>query len=197
MIADLIAALPGVDFITDPALVRQKSRDFFWYSPVLKRQLNGATAEAVAMPRDEAEVVAIMRECFARGVAVTPRGAGTGNYGQAMPLKGGVVLDLSRLDQVLWCKPGLARIQAGAKLIDIDRHTREKVGGELRFHPSTKRTATIGGFIAGGSSGIGSCTYGMLREAGNVLALRVVTMEAEPRIAGGGGGATHFGSARG
>ncbi|WP_368419226.1 FAD-binding oxidoreductase [Rhodovarius sp.] len=182
MIADLIAALPGVDFITDPALVRQKSRDFFWYSPVLKRQLNGATAEAVAMPRDEAEVVAIMRECFARGVAVTPRGAGTGNYGQAMPLKGGVVLDLSRLDQVLWCKPGLARIQAGAKLIDIDRHTREKVGGELRFHPSTKRTATIGGFIAGGSSGIGSCTYGMLREAGNVLALRVVTMEPEPRI---------------
>jgi hypothetical protein len=93
MIADLIAALPGVDFITDPALVRQKSRDFFWYSPVLKRQLNGATAEAVAMPRDEAEVVAIMRECFARGIAVTPRGAGTGNYGQAMPLKGGVVLD--------------------------------------------------------------------------------------------------------
>lgn len=99
-----------------------------------------------------------------------------------MPLQGGVVLDLSRLDQVLWCKPNAARMQAGAKLIDIDRHTSAAVGGELRFHPSTRRTATIGGFIAGGSSGIGSCTYGMLREAGNVLALRIVTMEAEPRI---------------
>jgi hypothetical protein len=120
-----------------------------------ERRLDRLVPGALFMPRDEAEVVAIMRECFARCIAVTPRGAGTGNYGQAMPLKGGVVLDLSRLDQVLWCKPGLARIQAGAKLIDIDRHTREKVGGELRFHPSTKRTATIGGFIAGGSSGIG------------------------------------------
>ena len=182
MIDALIAALPGVEFITDRALVRQKSRDFFWYSPVLKRQLNGATAEAVAMPRDEVEVIAVMRECYARNIPLTPRGAGTGNYGQAMPLRGGVVLDLSRLDQVLWCKPGRARIQAGAKLIDIDRHTRAAAGGELRFHPSTKRTATIGGFIAGGSSGIGSCTWGMLREAGNVLGLRVITMEAEPRI---------------
>ena len=182
MIDALIAALPGIEFITDRALVRQRSRDFFWYSPVLKRQLNNVTADAVALPRDEAEVIAVMRECFCRDIPLTPRGAGTGNYGQAMPLKGGVVLDLSRLDQVLWCKPGLARIQAGAKLIDIDRHTREAVGGELRFHPSTKRTATLGGFIAGGSSGIGSCTYGMLREAGNVLGLRVLTMEAEPRI---------------
>ena len=182
MIAALISALPGLEFITDRALVRQKSRDFFWYSPVLKRQLNGATADAVAMPRTEAEVIAVMRECYARNIPLTPRGAGTGNYGQAMPLQGGVVLDLTRLDQVLWCRPGVARIQAGARLIDIDRHTRAAVGGELRFHPSTKRTATIGGFIAGGSSGIGSCTYGMLREAGNVLALRVLTMEAEPRI---------------
>ena len=182
MIAALISALPGIEFITDRALVRQKSRDFFWYSPVLKRQLNGATADAVAMPRTEAEVIAVMRECYARNIPLTPRGAGTGNYGQAMPLQGGVVLDLTRLDQVLWCRPGVARIQAGARLIDIDRHTRAAVGGELRFHPSTKRTATIGGFIAGGSSGIGSCTYGMLREAGNVLALRVLTMEAEPRI---------------
>ena len=182
MIDALISALPAIEFITDRALVRQKSRDFFWYSPVLKRQLNGATADAVAMPRTEAEVIAVMRECYARNIPLTPRGAGTGNYGQAMPLRGGVVLDLTRLDQVLWCRPGVARIQAGARLIDIDRHTRAAVGGELRFHPSTKRTATIGGFIAGGSSGIGSCTYGMLREAGNVLALRVLTMEAEPRI---------------
>ena len=181
-IAALIAELPQIEWITDPAMVRQKSRDFFWYSPVLKAQLNNACADVIALPRTEEEVRQVMRACFARDIPLTPRGAGTGNYGQAMPLQGGVVLDLSRLDQVLWCKPGRARIQAGAKLIDIDRHTRAAVGGELRFHPSTKRTATIGGFIAGGSSGIGSCTYGMLREAGNVLGLRVLTMEAEPRV---------------
>jgi FAD/FMN-containing dehydrogenase len=99
-----------------------------------------------------------------------------------MPLRGGVVLDLSALDRVVWCKPGLVRAQAGVKLIDLDAQTRRAVGGELRFHPSTKRTATIGGFIAGGSSGIGSTTYGILREPGNILGLRVLTCEAEPRV---------------
>jgi FAD/FMN-containing dehydrogenase len=88
----VMAELPAIEWITDPALVRQRSRDFFWYSPVLKRQLNGVTAEAVACPRDEAEVIAIMAACVKHQVPLTPRGAGTGNYGQAMPLKGGVVL---------------------------------------------------------------------------------------------------------
>ncbi|MFT8242466.1 FAD-binding oxidoreductase [Roseomonas sp. BN140053] len=181
-VAALIAATPELDWITDPALVRQKSRDFFWYSPVLKRQLNRVTGEAVVQPRDEAEVRAVLAAAFAAGVPVTARGAGTGNYGQAMPLHGGVVLDLSRLDQVLWCKPGIVRAQAGIKLIDLDAQTRQQVGGELRFHPSTKRTATLGGFIAGGSSGIGATTWGTLREAGNILGLRVLTCEAEPRV---------------
>ena len=48
--------------------------------------------------------------------------------------------------------------------------------------PSTKRSATIGGFVAGGSGGVGSVTYGGLRERGNVLAARVVTLEDEPRV---------------
>jgi FAD/FMN-containing dehydrogenase len=77
MTAELIAALPGIEFITDAALVRQRSRDFFWYSPVLKRQLNGVKADAVALPKDEAEVIRILAECHARRIPVTPRGAGT------------------------------------------------------------------------------------------------------------------------
>jgi FAD/FMN-containing dehydrogenase len=55
-------------------------------------------------------------------------------------------------------------------------------GWELRMHPSTKRTATIGGFVAGGSGGIGSVNYGGLRESGNILAARIVTMEEQPRV---------------
>ncbi len=55
-------------------------------------------------------------------------------------------------------------------------------GQELRLHPSTYATASIGGFIAGGSGGVGSINWGGLRDIGNVLRLRVVTMEAEPRV---------------
>src|SRR5882672_7313004 len=50
------------------------------------------------------------------------------------------------------------------------------------MHSSTKRSAAIGGFVAGGSGGIGSVTYGGMREPGNILAARIVTLEREPRI---------------
>ena len=50
------AGLGDIPVITEPALVRQKSRDFFWYSPILKAQLNRMSADIVACPRTEAEV---------------------------------------------------------------------------------------------------------------------------------------------
>ena len=114
-------------------------------------------------------------------VPVTPRGGGTGNYGQAVPLEGGVLIDMSELQQIERFEPGLLRVQAGARMHLIDEELRPK-GFELRLHPSTKRTATIGGFIAGGSGGIGSVTWGGLREPGNLIAARVVTLEESPRV---------------
>lgn len=175
------AASLGVPVETEPALVRQKSRDFYWYSPILKQRLRGVTADLVAMPRDEAEVIAVLRRCFAAGVPVTPRGGGTGNYGQAMPLHGGVVLDLLGLDMVHPVADGVLRVGAGAKLGDIEARCRP-LGWELRMFPSTRRTATIGGFVAGGSGGIGSINFGMMRDGGTLLSARVVTMENEPQV---------------
>src|SRR5260221_8277501 len=72
--------------------------------------------------------------------------------------------------------------EAGAVLAEIDRQTHADSQQEIRLHPSTYKTASVGGFIAGGSGGIGSISWGGLRDIGNVLALRVVTMEAEPRV---------------
>ncbi len=64
---------------------------------------------------------------------------------------------------------------------EVDAAAR-KEGWELRIHPSTRSTATIAGFVAGGSGGMGSCAYGMLRDRGNVTGLLVMSVETEPRL---------------
>jgi FAD/FMN-containing dehydrogenase len=79
--ADFRAALDGIELIIEPALVRQKSRDFFWFSPILKPLLTGKTADLVAVPHDEAEVIRIAAACARHRVPLTVRGGGTGNYG--------------------------------------------------------------------------------------------------------------------
>ena len=180
-VAALLAQIDGVPAVTDPTTVRRRSRDFFWYSPILNAQLAGKSADVVVTPRDEADVIRVARACVRSGMPLTARGGGTGNYGQAVPLEGGVLIDFSAMNAVLGSKPGALRVEPGARMHDIDAALRPS-GWELRMHPSTKRTASIGGFVAGGSGGVGSITYGGLRDPGNILAARIVTMEREPRI---------------
>ncbi|MBZ9908549.1 FAD-binding oxidoreductase [Mesorhizobium sp. BR115XR7A] len=174
--------LDGIKLDDNPAIVQQKSRDFYWYSPVLKQQLDHVTGDLIVTPRNEAELIRVLAACHRHGVPVTPRGSGTGNYGQAMPLSGGVVLNLAEMNEIKSIAPGRVVTGPGAVLADIDKATRAHSGQELRLSPSTYNTASIGGFIAGGSGGVGSINFGGLRDFGNVLRLRVVTMEAEPRV---------------
>ena len=174
--------LDGLKIDDNEKIVQQKSRDFYWYSPVLKRQLEHVTGDLIVSPKSEAEVIRVLAACHRHGVPVTPRGTGTGNYGQAMPLSGGVVLSLAEMNAVTSITPGRVVCGPGAILADIDRATRAHSGQELRLHPSTYNTASIGGFIAGGSGGVGSINFGGLRDFGNVLRLRVLTMEAEPKV---------------
>jgi FAD/FMN-containing dehydrogenase len=176
------AALGDIPVQDNPRIVQQKSRDHYWYSPRLKAELDKVTAEIVVSPRTQDEVVTVLRAAFAHDVPITPRGAGTGNYGQAMPLSGGAMLDLMGLDRVVRIEKDRVRAEAGVILEKLDEQTIHAVGGEMRFHPSTYRMASLGGFIAGGSGGVGSIRWGGLRAFGNLLGLRVITAEAEPRV---------------
>ncbi|HEY9908600.1 MAG TPA: FAD-binding oxidoreductase [Thermosynechococcaceae cyanobacterium] len=177
----LLTALKGLELITDPGQVAKLSQDYYTYSPVLQPLLSDKRGDLVVRPTTEAEVLRVAQVCVKHRVPLTVRGAGTGNYGQCVPLQGGVILDLSNMQQVKWIKPGVACVEPGVKLAALDKQTRE-TGWEIRMAPSTYRKATIGGFIGGGSGGVGSITYGQLRDRGNLLAVRVVTMEDEPRV---------------
>ncbi|MBD2020014.1 FAD-binding oxidoreductase [Leptolyngbya sp. FACHB-36] len=177
----LLRELSGLDVITDTAQLAKLSLDYYHFSPVLQPLLSEKRGDVVVRPTSEAEVLRVAEVCVRQRVPLTVRGAGTGNYGQCIPLQGGVILDLTRMQTIKWIKPGMTRVEAGVKLAALDRQARE-TGWEIRMAPSTYRTSTVGGFIGGGSGGIGSVTYGQLRDRGNILACRVVTMEDQPRI---------------
>ncbi len=181
-IAAAKAALAHIEMDESPTTIRNKSRDFFWYSPILKARLDHLEADFVVNPVSEAEVIEILKTCYEHDVPVTVRGAGTGNYGQAMPLAGGCLIHMARFNKVKEVYPGRVIAEPGCVIKDLDAECRAASGQELRMMPSTAATATIGGFIAGGSGGVGSCTWGALRDLGNIIRLRVITMEAEPRV---------------
>jgi FAD/FMN-containing dehydrogenase len=177
----LLADIGDISTSLDPADLRRKSRDYYWYSPILAARLKDKVADIIVTPRDEADVVRVAATCYRHRIPLTVRGGATGNYGQCVPLEGGVLLDMAAMNRIEWQQPGIVRVQAGARLFDIDAQTRP-LGWELRMHPSTKRMAQIGGFVAGGSGGIGSVTFGGMREPGNILAARIVTVEERPRV---------------
>ncbi len=171
----------GVKCLTSEDDLRSRSRDYFWYSPVLDAQLKDCRADIVALPASEEEVLRVAAAAARHRLHVTVRGGGTGNYGQAVPLQGGVVLDMTLLDRVVRIEPGVVRVQAGA-CIETTLKAVRATGQQLMIYPSTMAVATIGGFIAGGSAGIGSVRHGILRESGTMRSIRVVTLEEQPRV---------------
>ena len=175
------AEIDGIRCHDDPKFLAARSRDYFWYSPILNDQLEGLTADLVVIPRTQDEVVRVAAAIARHRIPLTLRGGGTGNYGQCVPLEGGVVMDLTRLDRVIRIQPGEVRVEAGARISRLDDAARE-TGQELLMYPSTRRMATIGGFLAGGSGGVGSLRHGMLRDPGNVKYAKVITVERRPQV---------------
>jgi FAD/FMN-containing dehydrogenase len=174
----MIGEVPVMD---DPKYVQAKSRDYYWYSPILKDQLDPLTGDLVVQPRSEAEVIAVAAACARLRLPLTLRGGGTGNYGQCVPLEGGVVMEMTKLDRVLEITPGRVVCEAGARIEKIE-HAVAETGQMLSMFPSTKRLATMAGFVSGGSGGIGSLRNGMLRDGTNITYIRLVTVEETPRV---------------
>ncbi|MNG75235.1 putative FAD-linked oxidoreductase [compost metagenome] len=174
-------ALPDLEWTLQAPKVKRLSRDFHWFSPVLKQQLEHKQADAVVRPRSEEELKVLVKACVQHRLPLILRGGATGNYGQLVPLQGGILVDMTGFNQVLQLGEGVVRAQAGIRLADIEAVTRP-AGWELRCMPSTYRLASLGGLYGGGFGGIGSINYGPLAAPGNVLGIKVMTMEAEPRI---------------
>jgi len=180
-LAALAQALSDLPLSTDAAELCRAGADFHWYSPILSERLKGRQPDLVVHPRSTEDVKRVAAACARHRVPLTVRGGGTGNYGQCVPLHGGVTLDMTGLNRVLQVEQGLARVEAGVLIHHLNRTVRE-TGQQLCMWPSTEHIATLGGFIAGGHSGIGSIRHGILADPGNVRRLRIVTLEDPPRV---------------
>ncbi len=179
--ADLRAA--GLEPLRSSGELDQLAADGFVYSPVLQPLLQGRRAQLGVRAGSSQEVLAAAAACARHGVSLTLRGAGTGNYGQAIPLAGGLVLELSGMQRLLELDPrsGVFTAEAGILLGDLEQQLQAR-GRELRLLPSTVRSSSLAGYLAGGSSGIGSLRWGFLRDPGHLLGLEIVTVEANPRL---------------
>ena len=177
-----LRSVPDLELLQDPSELQRFSRDAYDYSPVLQPQLERCRADLVVRPTSIAAIESLASACFCHQVPLTLRGTGTGNYGQSVPLEGGVVMLTSALQQVRSIDPqtGAVTVEPGCSLRDLDQQLRLQ-GRQLRLLPSTWRSATIGGFLAGGSGGIGSIRWGFLRDPGHLLGMEIVTLEQRPR----------------
>ncbi len=175
----IAALLAPVEVFDDPTTIKKRSRDFFWYSPILNAQLRRAFGDLVARPKTREELAHCIAVAHAHDVPIVLRGGGTGNYGQAVPLQGGLIIETTAMKRILDIGDGYVRVEAGALMADVNAALMAE-GWEMAMFPSTQDIATIGGFVAGGSAGIGSIANGALRQKGNIIQIKALSVSETP-----------------
>ncbi|MDR7450186.1 MAG: FAD-binding oxidoreductase [Armatimonadota bacterium] len=183
-----LAAIVGHDAVkSEPSEVAEFLVDNSWLSPILtayfggRRPLEGRlpAVAAVVSPGTAEELKAVVGLAVRRGVPITVRGGGTSNFGQVIPLHGGVVVDTRRLSQILSVTDDIMTAEAGTLQGEMNRVARGR-GYDLTLLTTTHASATIGGWVAGGHVGVGTSGYGTIWD-GNVLGVGLLTAEDPPR----------------
>lgn len=138
----------------------------------------------VVLPTTEQQVVEVVNICRRNAIPVIPRGAGTGLSGGARPHKNGVVLGLSKLNQILHVDQHnrVARVQPGVRNLAITEAA-AAFGLYYAPDPSSQIACSIGGNVAENAGGVHCLKYGLTVH--NVLGVRLVTSEGEVVEIGG------------
>lgn len=165
LIAALREALPEDQLLTEPG-------DCWPYGYDNSRQQ--ALPEAVAFATSAEQIQAVVRLCHDHGVPLTARGRGTGTTGATVPVRGGVVLSLERMDRILEIDPDnrLMVVQPGV----TNQAVQDAAAAHGFFWPPDPTSAafcTVGGNLAYNSAGPRAVKYGTPRE--NTLGLRAVS----------------------
>jgi FAD/FMN-containing dehydrogenase len=179
-LTDELRELLGERNVSTEARIRERSSvDGARLSPILTAQLPLGLADIVAFPTSAEQIGQAVAAAVRHGVPVTPRGKGTGNYGQGIPMAGGLVLDVSRARAVVELGDGFVTAEAGAQMVVLEQAA-WNAGQALWMYPSTAHSS-IGGFLSGGSGGTGTIEHGS-NDRGFVLALDVVHADGSSEL---------------
>jgi D-lactate dehydrogenase (cytochrome) len=165
---DRLRELLGDRLSTSEAVCLQHGRD--------ESIFEAMPPQAVAWPTSTEEVVALVKLCRDHGVPITPYGAGSSLEGHTLAARGGLTLNLQRMDGIVALNPEdlTATLQPGVTRKALNAALRDQ---GLFFPIDPGADATIGGMCATRASGTNAVRYGTMRE--NVVNLRVVTPDGE------------------
>jgi D-lactate dehydrogenase (cytochrome) len=160
---------------TDTEEIERHGRAFFTY-------LAPHTPDAVVYPKSREEVAEIVRFADGRGVPVVPYGEGSSLEGHAIPIRGGISLDLGLMDEILEVRPDdfVARVQPGVTHGKLNERLKEH---DLFFPVDPGWDASLGGMAATNASGTNAVRYGVMRD--RVLGLEVVLADGTVIRTGG------------
>ncbi len=135
--------------------------------------------DAVALPGSTESVVRILRHAHRHGIAVTPRGAGEGYVGGCVPVQGGLVLSLDRMNRIREISEAdfVAVVEPGVRTLAL-QEAAERKGLFYPPDPASRATCSIGGNIATNAGGPRCLKYGVTRDY--VLGLEVVLADGTP-----------------
>jgi len=136
----------------------------------------GILPAGIIWPMDTQEVAEIMSWCYASDIPVTPWGAGTSTEGNPVPARGGLVMDLTRMDQILAVRPQDLQVDVQPGVLRKKLNHRLGQHG-LFFPPDPGADATIGGMIANNASGVQTVKYGATKDY--VMRLTVVLPQGD------------------
>jgi glycolate oxidase len=156
-------ALPG-EFYQDAAVLSRYSGD---------KWLASRLPDAVALPRTAKSVQVLLRLAHRHGLAITPRGSGFGYVGGCVPVRGGIVLSLERMNSIKEIHPRdfVAVVEPGVITLQL-QEAAERVGLYYPPDPASRADCSIGGNIATNAGGPRCLKYGVTRDY--VLGLKVV-----------------------
>lgn len=179
------------DRVADDLVERRLySRDLAPVPAILVKPFFKTLPEAVVRPGSAEQVVEVMRQAARERIPVTPRAAASTSYYNAVPVRGGWVLDVNDLrgGMELDAAGQTVRVQPATTWFELDDALQQK-GFAVKSYPSSAISATVGGWVSMQGHGMGSLKYGGVGEQLIRLQvalpsgeLRTVTRESDPPL---------------